>query len=355
MDEAGGVEHQDRVEPEGSGPIVIGFVNNMPDAALRTTERQFRDLLLSGPFGDRVSIRWFFMPDVPRADIIQPYLRQHYECIDNLWAADVDGLIVTGAEPRTPSLKEEPYWNTLARLIDWAEDNTVSTIWSCLAAHAAVLHIDGINRLSLNEKLSGVFDCQKVADHPLVSGMPGTWRIPHSRYNGLPAKSLEEVGYQILSISEDAGADLFIKQRSSLFIFAQGHPEYDPDALFREYRRDITRFLSGDRADFPSAPRFYFDHETATALEAFRRRALGKRTMDMLVELPVGIAEVMLTHPWREPARGLYANWVGYLAAQKLRYGETAGASLQHLPAAQLSGSLPGDPGHHHHDFARGL
>ncbi len=353
MGKAIGSEQANRVEPDAEDAIVIGFVNNMPDAALRTTERQFRDLLLAGPFGNRVSIRWFCLPDVPRADIIQPYLHQHYETIDNLWTSDLDGLIVTGAEPRAPGLKQEPYWNTLARLIDWAEDHTVSTVWSCLAAHAAVLHLDGIDRSPLDEKLSGVFDCQKVADHPLVSGMPATWRIPHSRYNGLPAKALEAMGYQIISTSKDAGADLFVKQRSSLFIFAQGHPEYDPDALFREYRRDITRFLSGERNDFPEAPRFYFDHKTAAALEAFRLRALERRNTDILVELPVGIAEVMLTHPWREPARGIYANWVAYLAAQKSQYA--GGARHHHLSADQMSRSLASDLRHAHHDFTRGL
>ena len=31
----------------GAGPVTIGLVNNMPDTALKSTERQFRDLLAS--------------------------------------------------------------------------------------------------------------------------------------------------------------------------------------------------------------------------------------------------------------------------------------------------------------------
>ena len=42
----------------------------------------------------------------------------------------------------------------------------------------------------------------------------------------------------MLSRSPVAGADLFIKQRKSLFVFLQGHPEYDPGSLLREYQRD---------------------------------------------------------------------------------------------------------------------
>ena len=37
---------------------------------------------------------------------------------------------------------------------------------------------------------------------------------------------------------------MFVKQRKSLSIYLQGHPEYDPEALFREYRRDIREFVA---------------------------------------------------------------------------------------------------------------
>jgi len=44
-----------------------------------------------------------------------------------------------------------------AELIDWAEGGTISTLFSCLAAHAAVLQLDNIVRRPLPKKLSGVF------------------------------------------------------------------------------------------------------------------------------------------------------------------------------------------------------
>ena len=51
-----------------------------------------------------------------------------------------------------------PTGPTLASVLDWAERNTVSTILSCLAAHAGVLHSDGIDRHPLSDKQFGVFD-----------------------------------------------------------------------------------------------------------------------------------------------------------------------------------------------------
>ena len=41
--------------------------------------------------------------------------------------------------------------------------------------------------------------------------------------------------------TSDGGVDTFIKQDAGLFIFFQGHPEYEAQTLMGEYRRDISR------------------------------------------------------------------------------------------------------------------
>ena len=102
-----------------------------------------------------VPLRHFSLPELPRAEAAQSHINQNYEDLSELWASRLDGLIVTGTEPRAAALTDEPYWRTLTKLIDWAEDHTISTVWSCLAAHAAVLHLDGIERRRLPRKLSG--------------------------------------------------------------------------------------------------------------------------------------------------------------------------------------------------------
>src|SRR5215471_8783135 len=123
--------------------LEVGLVNNMPDAALESTERQFLELLNAAAHDIPVRLRLFSLPDVPRADAGRRHLDASYSGIAALWNSRLDGLIVTGTEPRAPSLADEPYWGSLAAVLDWARANTASTVWSCLAAHAAVLHIDG--------------------------------------------------------------------------------------------------------------------------------------------------------------------------------------------------------------------
>jgi homoserine O-succinyltransferase/O-acetyltransferase len=304
--------------PKGDGyPLVIGLVNNMSDAALRTTEQQFHALLSAPLSGHRVCLRSFFLPEIPRSDIVRLRFMQHYEPIDALWESHVDGLIVTGAEPRAEVLTDEPYWDSLTKLVDWAEDHTVSTIWSCLAAHATVHHLDGIDRRLLEKKLSGVYNCRKVADHPILAGIPPQWDVPHSRYNGLPEELLASMGYRVLSTSMKTGADVFVRERDSLFVFLHGHPEYRVDALFREYRRDVIRFLSSEQESYPDLPEGYFDENTAQLLATFRQRAIQQRSMDLIVDLPAhGAANERLPHAWRDVAIKLFANWLLYLVGE---------------------------------------
>src|SRR5262245_54141818 len=187
--------------------LTIGLVNNMPDAALESTERRFLELLRAAAGDVLVRLRLYALPDVPRSETGRRHVRTAYVPIDELWSSDLDGLIVTGTEPRAPSLSDEPYWSSLTQVMDWAEHNTVSAVWSCLAAHAAVLHLDGIGRQLLEDKQFGVFDCAVVNEHPLMTGIPGPIRIPHSRWNALPEQALASRGYSILTRSPDAGVD----------------------------------------------------------------------------------------------------------------------------------------------------
>jgi homoserine O-succinyltransferase len=299
--------------------IDIGLVNNMPAAALEATERQFSTHLAAAADGIMVRLTFYGLPDVPRTDAGQRHVSRFYSDVTDLWDSRLDGLIVTGTEPRTPNLEDEPYWGTLTRLFDWAERHTHSAVFSCLAAHAAVLHIDGIGRRPLANKRFGVFECAKVSDHALTATVPARLRMPHSRWNEIPEQALTTGGYRVLTRSEDAGVDAFVKQRKSVFVFFQGHPEYEADTLFREYRRDIGRFLRGERESYPSMPQGYFDEDTVEALTALRERALSDRRQELLADFPTALAAGTVTNTWRPAALCIYRNWLLYLCEQKSR------------------------------------
>src|SRR5205823_11718624 len=88
--------------------ITIGLVNNMPDAALEATERQFVALLGAAADGIAVRLLPYALPDVPRTDWGREYVTRCYSPIEELWDSGVDAIIVTGTEPRSPDLRDEP-------------------------------------------------------------------------------------------------------------------------------------------------------------------------------------------------------------------------------------------------------
>ena len=299
--------------------VDIGLINNMPDSALEATERQFLALLDAAAEGIVVRLSLYALPDVPRTDLGRHYLSRRYARSDELWNRQLDGLIVTGTEPHAPNLMHEPYWGSLTEVLEWADRSTHSTVWSCLAAHAAVLRFDGIGRQALPEKRFGLFDCTRVADHHLTAGMPCRIPMPHSRWNDVSEAALTSSGYRVLTQSEDAGVDMFAKQRKSLFVFFQGHPEYEAQSLLLEYRRDIGRFLRRERETYPPLPRGYFDDDTVELLASVRARALSNRREALLAAFPTALLAGSVSNTWRPAAALIYRNWLSYICAQKDR------------------------------------
>jgi homoserine O-succinyltransferase len=296
--------------------IDIGLVNNMPDAALDATERQFRALLRAAANDVTVDLTLYTLPEVPRTDFGREQVSR-YSDLRDLWTSHHDGLIVTGTEPRAADLKDEPYWESLTSVLEWAENHTYSTILSCLAAHAGILHLDGIARRPLGDKRFGVFECVRVSDHPLTAAAPNHLQMPQSRWNEVSEEALLACGYRVLTRSVGAGVDSFVKQRKSLFVFFQGHPEYDATTLLLEYRRDIGRFLRRERETYPPMPQGYFDEETVAALTALRERAWLDRREELLAEFPTAMAAGKVTNTWRSTAESLYRNWLQYICTQK--------------------------------------
>lgn len=296
--------------------VDVGLINNMPDPALDATERQFRALLGAAAGNLTVRLTLYTLPEVPRTDFGRHQVSK-YTNIDELWTRHHDGLIVTGTEPHAADLKDEPYWGSLTRVLEWAEHHTYSTILSCLAAHAGILHIDGISRRPLGDKRFGVFECVRVSDHPLTASAPERVRMPHSRWNEIPEEALRACGYRVLTRSDGAGVDAFVKQRKSLFVFFQGHPEYEATTLLLEYRRDIGRFLRGERDTYPPMPEGYFDDETVRVLDDLRERALSDRREELLAQFPLSAAAGRVMNNWRSTGESLYRNWLGYLSWEK--------------------------------------
>jgi homoserine O-succinyltransferase/O-acetyltransferase len=297
--------------------IKIGLVNNMSDEALKATECQFISLLNSASDNVPVHLSFYTLPGVPRSGLTASHISSRYSNVEDLWDGHLDGLIVTGREPVAANLADEPYWDSFTKLLAWAQENCHATVLSCLAAHAAILSMDGIRRMKANDKVFGIFECVRVSDHPLTAGTASQFRLPHSRWNGVPEEQLADCGYKVLTRSANAGVDTFIKQQKRLCVFFQGHPEYESDTLLREYRRDVGRYIKGEASRYPLIPKSYFDEATVEELAAFERKAVSRRSEELLSELNAILGNKRIVNTWQASAAGIYRNLLGHICAQK--------------------------------------
>ncbi|MGH6681266.1 MAG: homoserine O-acetyltransferase/O-succinyltransferase family protein, partial [Bradyrhizobium sp.] len=156
-----------------------------------------------------------------------------------------------------------------------------------------------------------IYRCAQRREDWLTRGLPSILKISHSRLNEVREADLVSRGYQVLTKSDAAGVDTFVKQFQSRFIFFQGHPEYDALSLQREYMRDLARFLSGERNDYPAIPANYFDAATESLLADFETRARREREPTLAAELP-GLA-LRSDIAAGAAANVLFRNWFGFL------------------------------------------
>ncbi|MGO9133940.1 MAG: homoserine O-acetyltransferase/O-succinyltransferase family protein [Methylovirgula sp.] len=290
--------------------LEIALVNNMPDQALAATEAQFARLIRDQGVG--LNIRWrnYVLPGLARSETARRYLARTHESLEALYSRGADAMIVTGSEPLAARLNDEPYWPALTQLLEWARSHTVSTIWSCLAAHAGVLYLDGIERRRAVQKISGLYSFETTSSDWMDRPRKSRILTPHSRYNGLGREDLERCGYSISSYSGDVGVNVFWRREPSLFIFLQGHPEYDADTLLKEYRRDVIRFIEGARADYPAVPANYFREATSEALQALRLRAVKNPNVGCVDALTALLSRERCARRWADDTAHFFGKWL---------------------------------------------
>jgi len=116
---------------------------------------------------------------------------------------------------------------------------------------------------------------------------------------------------------------VFVKEFRSLFVFLQGHSEYEPSTLGREFRRDVGRYLRRERETYPSQPQRYFDPATSRALDIFRTQAIASRiedrSEDLLQSFPATSMRAQLMESARSSAVRFYRNWLVCIAERRVR------------------------------------
>ena len=308
-------------QPDGDGRAgpddgptrwTCAFVNTMPDGAFEDTERQFVELLDAASGSDTVAVTRHALAGVPRGERTSARIAEHYRPVDDLHHAPPDLLVLTGANPVAERLEDEPFWHELAALLTWSTTEVSSVLASCLSAHAGLAVFDGVARGRLDAKCTGVFPQEVVHDHPLVDGLATPVVLPHSRLTDVPETTVPGAGYRVALRNQGGGwsvADRTVGRTQVVLV--QGHPEYDPSSLLREYQRDARRYVTGERDQLPSLPEQCTTGADWDQLRVLQQRLVdGERHPDLVESFPFDQVGARASWPWRMAATKLYANWL---------------------------------------------
>ena len=134
----------------------------------------------------------------------------------------------------------------------------------------------------------GVFPQRKnVPQLPIFRGFDDVFYMPHSRHSEVRREDiLAHPELTIISESEASGVGM-VMARGGREFYITGHPEYAPDTLDKEYRRDR------DIRDDVRIPVNYYPNDDPSLTPQVQ---------------------------WRAHANLLYSNWINYYVYQETPY-----------------------------------
>ncbi len=311
-------EGEDILKPERAShqhirELHIGLLNIMPDAALEATERQFFRLVGACNQIAQFHVHPFTIKGLERGAEAQLHIEKYYESFDEIKRDGLDALIISGANVTHNHLSEEDFWLPLTQVFDWAKQNVTSILCSCLATHALIEYCYGIERTPHKTKRWGVFP-HKVLErtHPLVAEINTRFDVPHSRFNEIFQRDMEEKGLKVLATNPNIGVHLAVSPDGFRIVFFQGHPEYDDISLLKEYKREVTRFYEDDISDYPSYPENYFNDEAKLILSEYAEHVKNaKKNRQKLEAFPEQSILPHIDITWRDTAKAVFNNWLG--------------------------------------------
>ena len=274
------VMNEFRAETQAIRPLKIVVLNLMPTKIV--TETQFSRLLGNTPL--QVELTLLKTSSHESKNTSKEHMIAFYKTFDEIKDEKFDGMVITGAPVEQLDFEKVDYWQELTEIFEWTKTNVHSTVFICWGAQAGLYYFYGIEKVMLDQKLSGVYS-HKIVDKKsmLVRGFDDLFYAPHSRHSGVNREEVYGVkDIKVLAESDDAGVYL-IKSIDNSQVFITGHSEYDADTLKKEYERDKLAGLN------PNVPKNYFPGDN-----------------DELAPIVT----------WRAHANLLFYNWLNYFVYQ---------------------------------------
>ncbi len=219
----------------------IGILNIMPKA-------ETYEFMLLHPLGRSViQIEPVFirLKDHTYTSTDAAHLRQLYVPFEDAVRHHyLDGLIVTGAPVEEIPFEEVSYWSEVQRVLRYARNNIPSTLGICWGG-LALARFMGIEKVVYPAKLFGVFRTRSLErSHRITGDLDDEFDCPQSRFSGMDDAVMEREAaagnVRLLAHADEGGYTIFESGDGRLLTHL-GHPEYEPERLVAEYRRDRAK------------------------------------------------------------------------------------------------------------------
>lgn len=274
----------DRAIHQDLRPLRILFLNLMPTKII--TETQFARVLGNTPL--QIELNLMSVSSHIPANTPREHMLAFYHSFAEVKHEFFDGMIITGAPVEQIPFEQVDYWDELCEIMEWSKSHVYSTLHVCWGAQAALYYHYDVPKISLREKLFGVFEHKVVHKGSILfRGFDDTFVIPQSRHTTFAWDAVANIpGLKILAESEKAGI-YAVSTDGGRQIFLTGHAEYDPNTLEMEYLRD-------KKAGLPiHVPENYYPDNDDTKSPICR---------------------------WRSCGNLLYSNWLNYFVYQATPY-----------------------------------
>ncbi len=275
---------ENRAMSQDIRPLRILILNIMP--VKQDTETQLLRVLSNTPL--QVDVTLMHMSSHVSKNTAASHLNKFYCTFSDVAHRRFDGMIITGAPVEQIPFEKVDYWAELTQIMEWSKTHATSVIHICWGAQAGLYYHYGIQKHTLEKKLSGIYEHRLVKRFvPLVRGFDDVFYAPHSRYTYVRKEDVEACkGLTILAESEEAGVYLILSNDNHN-VFITGHPEYDRKTLDKEYHRDVAAGID------PEIPVNYYPDDDPEKEPLLR---------------------------WRNHSTTLYTNWLNYYVYQVTPY-----------------------------------
>lgn len=274
-------------------PLRILVLNLMPTKIV--TETQLARLLGNTPL--QVEMELISVSSRTPKHTAREHMIAFYKTFADVRDEYFDGFIITGAPVEQMPFEQVDYWQELCDMMEWSKSHVQSTLHICWGAQAGLYYHYGVPKLSLPEKLFGVFEHRVTHKNSILfRGFDDVFWVPHSRHTTVSRAHIEAVpALKILAESEEAGV-FAVSTNGGRQVFITGHAEYDTNTLHTEYQRDRA-------AGLPiHVPVHYYPNDDDTQAPVCR---------------------------WRSGANLLFSNWLNYFVYQATPY------SISHISRAE--------------------